>query len=53
MIPGEKTINNSESPAETHKRLGWAKAFQEMADNGDDQLVIPDFFEDEDLEDWI
>ncbi len=30
----------------------WAEAFQEMAKNGDDELVIPDIFEDEDLNDW-
>lgn len=25
---------------------------KEMAKNGDDELLIPDFFEDEALEDW-
>lgn len=29
------------------KRKGWAKAFKEMAKNGDDKLIIPDFFDDE------
>ncbi len=33
-------------------RKGWAEAFQEMAKNGDDELIIPDIFEDEDLNDW-
>lgn len=37
---------------ETQKCKGWAKAFQEMAKNGDDVLVIPDVFEDEDLSAW-
>jgi len=29
------------------KREGWAEAFKEMAANGDDQLVMPDVFNDE------
>lgn len=40
------------SPADHTKRKGWAEAFQEMAKNGDDQLLIPDVFEDEDTSDW-
>ena len=40
------------SPVEEQKRKGWAEAFQEMAKNGDDQLIIPDVFEDEDLNEW-
>lgn len=40
------------TPVETQKRKGWAEAFQEMAKNGDDELVIPDIFEDEDFSDW-
>ena len=40
------------SPVDDQKRKGWAEAFQEMAKNGDDQLVIPDVFEDEDFKDW-
>jgi antitoxin MazE len=31
------------------KRKGWEQAFKEMAANGDDKLVIPDFFEDEEI----
>ncbi|MEN0004262.1 MAG: AbrB/MazE/SpoVT family DNA-binding domain-containing protein [Bacteroidota bacterium] len=31
-------------------RQGWEEAFQEMAKNGDDQLLIDDFFEDESME---
>lgn len=34
------------------KRKNWPEAFQEMAKNGDDELIIPDVFEDEDLSDW-
>ena len=34
-------------------RKDWEKAFQKMHDNGEDQLLIPDVFEDENLEEWI
>ena len=34
------------------KRKGWEQAFKQMAENGDDQLVIPDVFADEDNTDW-
>ena len=33
-------------------RKGWEKAFKQMHENGDDQLLIPDVFEDENLEEW-
>ena len=33
-------------------RKGWEKAFKKMHENGDDQLLIPDFFEDENFEEW-
>jgi len=33
-------------------RKGWDKAFIEMHANGDDKLVMPDIFEDENLEEW-
>jgi antitoxin MazE len=33
-------------------RKGWEKAFKEMSENGDDQLLFPDVFEDENLEEW-
>ncbi|MAT53490.1 MAG: MazF family transcriptional regulator [Saprospirales bacterium] len=32
-------------------REGWEDAFKEMHQNGEDQLLIDDLFEDEDLED--
>ena len=35
-----------------NKRKAWEKAFKEMAENGDDALVIPDVFEDENTDDW-
>ena len=38
--------------ANDQKRKGWSEAFKEMAKNGDDELIIPDVFEDEELEDW-
>ncbi len=31
-------------------RYGWDQAFKRMADRGDDALMIPDVFADEDLE---
>ena len=34
------------------KRKGWEKAFKEMAKNGDDALIIPDVFIDENTDDW-
>lgn len=33
-------------------RNGWEKAFEKMAKNGDDNLLIDDVFEDENLEEW-
>ena len=33
-------------------RAGWEKQFAEMAKQGDDKLLVPDMFEDEDLEEW-
>lgn len=36
----------------TETRKDWPEAFKEMAKNGDDELIIPDVFEDEDLKDW-
>ena len=33
-------------------RQGWEDAFKKMNENGDDQLLINDVFEDENLEEW-
>ena len=33
-------------------RKGWDEAFKEMHENGDDQLLMGDAFEDEDMEEW-
>ncbi|MBS4060024.1 MAG: AbrB/MazE/SpoVT family DNA-binding domain-containing protein [Bacteroidetes bacterium] len=33
-------------------RKGWEKAFKEMSENGDDQLLFSDVFENENLEEW-
>jgi len=33
-------------------RKGWDKAFMEMHANGDDKLIMPDIFEEENLEEW-
>jgi len=34
-------------------RKGWETAFKEMNENGDDQLLFDDVFENENLEEWI
>jgi antitoxin MazE len=33
-------------------RKGWDEAFSKMLENGEDQLLIPDFFADENHEEW-
>jgi len=33
-------------------RKGWDKAFIEMHANGDDKLIMPDIFDEENLEEW-
>lgn len=33
-------------------RKGWEKAFMRMHENGDDQLLMDDVFEDENFEEW-
>ena len=33
-------------------RSGWENAFKKMHENGEDGLLIDDFFEDENLEEW-
>jgi antitoxin MazE len=36
----------------TEPRQGWDKAFKKMHENGDDQLLMNDVFEDENFEEW-
>ena len=33
-------------------RQGWEEAAKEMHVSGDDELLVPDIFEDENLEEW-
>lgn len=33
-------------------RKNWEEAFKEMHENGDDQLLIDDVFEDENFDEW-
>lgn len=33
-------------------RQGWDKAFKKMHQNGDDKLLVPDVFDDENLDEW-
>jgi antitoxin MazE len=36
----------------TTPRKGWEKSFKKMHENGDDQLLLPDVWEDENLDEW-
>ena len=36
----------------TQPRKNWEKAFKTMHENGDDQILIDDIFEDENFEEW-
>jgi len=38
--------------SKTEPRKGWEKAFKKMYENGDDQLLTEDVFEDENFEKW-
>jgi antitoxin MazE len=40
------------SAPEEVRRKGWEDAFKKMAENGDDHLIVPDVFNDEDITDW-
>ena len=33
-------------------RKGWEKSFKQMHKNGDDKLLLPEIFEDENFEEW-
>ncbi|MEO5650981.1 MAG: AbrB/MazE/SpoVT family DNA-binding domain-containing protein [Ginsengibacter sp.] len=33
-------------------RKGWEKSFKKMHKNGDDKLLMPDIFKDENFEEW-
>ena len=39
-------------PAKKGPRCDWEKQAREMHQNGDDVLLIPDIFEDEEILDW-
>lgn len=41
--------NHIELRALKQPRQGWEKAFVNMVKNGDEKLLIPEFFEDEDF----
>ena len=38
--------------SKTAPRKGWEKSFKKMHDKGDDKLLIPDVFEDENVDEW-
>jgi len=51
--PGKSVrLGNLVSAGTKAKRKGWEQAFREMAKNDDDELTIPDVFEDEQTRDW-
>ena len=57
MVTNIIQIGNSKGiilPSEILKqpRQGWAEAAKRAHENGDDELLIPDVFEDEKFEDW-
>jgi hypothetical protein len=42
-----KEFSNEDLKNESAARKGWEKAFKKMHENGDDQLLMADVFEDE------
>jgi antitoxin MazE len=36
----------------SNPRRNWGQAFKEMNENGEDQLILNDVFEDENIEEW-
>lgn len=36
----------------TKARKGWEKAFKKMHENGEDQMLVSDVFQDENWEEW-
>ena len=38
--------------SKTAPRKSWEKSFKKMHNNGDDKLLMPDIFEDENLDEW-
>ena len=36
----------------TSPRKDWEKSFKKLHENGEDRLLIPDIFEDENFEEW-
>jgi antitoxin MazE len=37
---------------QTPPRQGWDLAFKQIHESGDDKLLMPDVFEDENIEEW-
>jgi antitoxin MazE len=50
--PVNVSVEDSRIIIHPSPRQGWAEAAKQMAEAGDDELLIPDFFEDEDLSWW-
>lgn len=48
----EQPQSSFNSTIKSQPRQGWEEAAKRAHKNGDDQLLIPDVFEDEKFEDW-
>lgn len=46
------SIDNDSILIKPQPRQGWAAAARQAHENGDDRLLIPDFFNDENTEEW-
>jgi putative addiction module CopG family antidote len=45
-------VKKAVSPDQKPPRQGWDLAFKQMHESGDDKLLMPDVFEDENIEEW-
>lgn len=46
------TIDGDAIIIKSQPRQGWAEAARQAHNNGDDQLIAPDVFPDENMEEW-
>jgi ATP phosphoribosyltransferase len=45
-------VGSGQGTIQSSPRKGWAEAFKEFVASGSEELLIPDFFDDEDLSWW-
>jgi antitoxin MazE len=50
--PVNVSIENNRIIIQPSLRKGWEEEAKQMAEAGDDELLMPDFFDDEDLSWW-